>query len=167
MENNSNPIFTANEDGALVANDNIPETQPQVVPEQVADQPPAKKKSVKKLVSLIIVLLILAGLIFAASRIDYTVVIDNIAGSNYVATEEMQKLIDALDLTEDGRRIFYATHPELQESEAFNSNCDSDDSESLVLGCYKNNHIYAYNVKNSDLDGIRQTTLAHELLHAV
>jgi len=35
------------------------------------------------------------------------------------------------------------------------------------LGCYYNQHIYVYDVKNDELQGVKQSVLAHELLHAV
>ncbi len=35
-----------------------------------------------------------------------------------------------------------------------------------ILGCYVTQRIYIYDVKDAKLDGIREVTAAHEMLHA-
>ena len=159
MEESQTPVFVQN-----AQNNPMPEPMPSQNPPVEGQKP---KRATGKLIGIIVILLLLTGLIIAATKVDFTIIADAISGSNFTPTSEMKALIDELKLTEDGRRIMMATHPELQESEAFNKNCNSNDPGTSVLGCYANNHIYVYNITHQDLEGIRQTTLAHELLHAV
>ena len=70
---------------------------------------------------------------------------DYIKASSFTPSGEMQGIIDKLDLT------------------------DSHDSEIYVLGCYVtgDDMIYLYNIEVPELNGVRESTAAHELLHAV
>lgn len=77
---------------------------------------------------------------------------------------EIVRLADATAMSEDGRRIFFATRPELQSAELFNSHCSVEGS--TVLGCYDGDRIYIYRVTDSRLEGTNEVTAAHELLHA-
>lgn len=92
---------------------------------------------------------------------------DYFRASNYQPSTEMAKIRDSLKLTEEGEFLFNASHPELDSEEEFNQNCQSFSSESAVLGCYTNQNIYVYNITEPSLNGIRELTSAHELLHAV
>lgn len=88
-------------------------------------------------------------------------------GVTYRPTAEMISIRDELNLTGRGEFLFNATQPELNEADAFNANCRQDESEVAVLGCYTAGNIYVYNITDAKLDGIRELTAAHELLHAV
>lgn len=88
-------------------------------------------------------------------------------GVTYRPTAEMISIRDELNLTGRGEFLFNATQPELNEADAFNANCRQDESEVAVLGCYTAENIYVYNITDAKLDGIRELTAAHELLHAV
>ena len=88
-------------------------------------------------------------------------------GVTYRPTAEMISIRDELNLTGRGEFLFNATQPELNEADAFNANCRQDESEVAVLGCYTAGNIYVYNITDVKLDGIRELTAAHELLHAV
>ena len=127
----------------------------------------APKKHERKIVGTLLFLLAAGCIAFAVTQIDYTAISDNIAGAGYEAPDELAQIISELDLTDDGMRILKATRPELQDADAFNDSCASRDPNSSVLGCYNDRRIYIYNISRSELYGIRQATLAHELLHAV
>jgi hypothetical protein len=71
-----------------------------------------------------------------------------------------------LKLTGQGEFIFNAAQPELNDAADFNENCRQDETEVAVLGCYTLGNIYVYDIKDTRLDGIRELTAAHELLHA-
>ena len=88
-------------------------------------------------------------------------------GVTYRPTAEMISIRDKLNLTGRGKFLFNAAQPELNEADAFNANCRQDESEVAVLGCYTAGNIYVYNITDTKLDGIRELTAAHELLHAV
>ncbi len=94
---------------------------------------------------------------------------DYIKAATYTPSSEMSGIIDSLDLTDRGERILKAASPSLESSDEFNEKCDSNDYEIYVLGCYQtgNDIIHLYNVTEDELDGVRESTTAHELLHAV
>ena len=87
----------------------------------------------------------------------------------YTPDENVSTIIDNLDLTSRGRRIFEATSPSLDSRDTFNEKCDSHNVEIYVLGCYltADDVIRLYDVKEKELDGVKEATAAHELLHAV
>lgn len=92
---------------------------------------------------------------------------DYYRGQTYEPSAQMLRIRDDLSLTERGVFLFNASQPELNESEEFNSYCRSLSVEIAVLGCYTTDDIHVYNITDSQLDGIRELTTAHELLHAV
>ena len=88
-------------------------------------------------------------------------------GINYHPSVEMVGIQNDLELTERGSFLFNATQPELNERDNFNNHCRDGYTETAVLGCYANDNIYIYNITEKQLDGIRELTTAHELLHVV
>jgi hypothetical protein len=79
----------------------------------------------------------------------------------------MVDIRSGLQLTDRGEFLFNASQPELNGAAEFNSYCrDNQQSEVAVLGCYRTNKIYVYNITDARLKGIRELTSAHELLHA-
>lgn len=82
-------------------------------------------------------------------------------------TPEMSEIQEKLNLTEKGKRIFLASAPEIVDAEQFNESCNATGSEVSTLGCFNGQKIYIYNVDSEELDGIKESTSAHELLHAV
>ena len=87
-------------------------------------------------------------------------------GVTYQPSSEMARIRSDLGLTEQGEFLFNATQPELNDAEEFNGYCRGDANETAVLGCYRNGNIYIYDIIDKRLDGIRELTSAHELLHA-
>lgn len=88
-------------------------------------------------------------------------------GVTYEPVGEIARIRDDLRLTEKGTFLFNASRPKLSETTEFNNVCRTDRSnETAVLGCYTGDNIYVYNITDSELDGIRELTSAHELLHA-
>ena len=85
---------------------------------------------------------------------------------NYTPSSDISQLADRIELTDNSRRVFYATLPSIDDADEFNNSCTSGHEQTAVLGCYVNDRIYIYNVTNQELDGIKETTAAHELLHA-
>lgn len=63
--------------------------------------------------------------------------------------------------------MLYASHPTLDGSQAFNKYCGRKEQHAAILGCYANNRIYLFDITDKRLDGIREVTAAHEMLHAV
>ena len=99
--------------------------------------------------------------------VNFGVIKDIFVGLSYRPSTEMSEIREQLDLTSKGWRIFNASLPELEEREAFNQICRGEESENAVLGCYRSDRVYVYNISSEELKGIKETTAAHELLHAV
>lgn len=71
-------------------------------------------------------------------------------------------------MTAEGRHIFYVNHPVLYDDvKSFRKNC-SQTEQTIVLGCYHPDQagIAVYNVSDNRLNGVREVTAAHEMLHA-
>ena len=109
--------------------------------------------------------LLVALLIFLL--INHTAVIDTFKGIGYNPTPDALAIKTSLNLTADGERIWNAAHPILASRDDFNESCESHDEAISVLGCYTGDRIYVYNVTDTKLAGIRESTSAHEFLHAV
>lgn len=88
-------------------------------------------------------------------------------GVSYQPSSEMIAIRDKLQLTGRGGFLFNAAQPELNEATEFNKNCRQDKDEVAVLGCYAAGNIHVYDIDAAELDGIRELTAAHELLHVV
>ena len=116
--------------------------------------------------SILGALVLVAGffVIFFGQRI-----IDFYSGRDYEPTPEMAKIIERLELTDEADLILRAVHPVAQESEEFNKNCSNREEEMSTLGCFSpsDNRIYLFKIESEELDGINESVLAHELLHAI
>ncbi len=120
-------------------------------------------KKYLKWLGLIAVLIVAVTVILNQQWIN-----DYLRGFGYEPTGEIKRIMDSLDLTERGKFLFKASRPELSSQDEFNAICrTATDEEMAVLGCYTNDNIYVYNIESAELDGIRELTTAHELLHAV
>ncbi|PPH59699.1 hypothetical protein C5D25_12670 [Rathayibacter sp. AY1D7] len=69
-------------------------------------------------------------------------------------------------MSDRGRALYYASSPSVEPTAGFNDLCGYGASGDIVLGCYTGTSIYISDVANPDLDGIRDVTAAHEMLHA-
>ena len=128
---------------------------------------PAKVRRIHYAIRAICCFILAVCAFVAITQIDYSAIFDEISSMGYEPSSELDDIVADLRLTEKGMRIFKATRAELQEADDFNKNCPNADGNYYVLGCYNDGHVYIYNIKHKDLPGIRQSTLAHELLHAV
>ncbi|MES2875896.1 MAG: hypothetical protein V4678_00335 [Patescibacteria group bacterium] len=93
-------------------------------------------------------------------------VVDAVQYYQYTPTESVKQVARDSGLTDDGKFTFYATHPAIESSEAFNQHCQRREADSPILGCYAANRIYIFDVTDERLKGIKVVTAAHELLHA-
>ena len=114
----------------------------------------------------VITVLILGGVV-AFVMLNYQSIMDQLNAVTYQSTPEMDAIENSLELTDQGKHLFHASHPALEGQTEFNEHCDSHNTEVAVLGCYTDRNIYIYNAKQSELTGVTETTAAHELLHAV
>ena len=146
-------------DAAPIINPNpspIPIEEPYMEP-----APKTKKPYLLIIAPLLLIVLIVLYLVFR------TQINDLFLGIGYNPTPDMSAVRDSLQLTADGTRIFNATHPLLASRDDFNASCESHDEAVSVLGCYTGDRVYVYNIEDETLSGIRESTTAHEFLHAV
>lgn len=95
------------------------------------------------------------------------IVIDQVAYWQYKPTAEIAELADHASMSDEGRYYFYASSPQVQNRQEFNNSCNTTRTqETVVLGCYTGRHIFVFNVEDAKLDGIKEVTAAHEMLHA-
>lgn len=97
---------------------------------------------------------------------DFFAIADRFKAIGYTPTAEIVSLREDIALTTKAELIFAASRPNIEDRDAFNTSCASSNHEIAVLGCYADGRIYLYAIDNSELAGIKQSTLAHELLHA-
>jgi uncharacterized protein YaaR (DUF327 family) len=92
-------------------------------------------------------------------------VLDFIRLQVYTPTADIKTLADNDRLLPRGRNLFYVSDPQVQSSADFNNSCSTDE-KTIVLGCYKSQRIYLYNVTDTRFSGVKEVTAAHEMLHA-
>lgn len=109
---------------------------------------------------------LIAALIYAV--MNRQLIQDQMAAARFNPTSQVQSLQQSLQLTESGERIFLASHPTLDGSQYFNTQCAEvqHGASGHVLGCFVDNHIHLYSVSDPRVAGIVEVTAAHELLHA-
>ncbi len=114
---------------------------------------------------LIVIVLASASLFFVFS--NQHGIRDYFAAQKYKPDAEISKIENRIKPTTTAKTVFYASNPNVENSEEFNQNCKNHEEGSAILGCYKSGEIHIYDVKNSKLNGIKDVTAAHELLHAI
>lgn len=108
-------------------------------------------------------LLVLAGWLL----LNRQLVLDRVNALTYQPSAAIEQIVKADTMTDQARFYFYASRPEIDDRSAFNQACSSvGDEQTAVLGCYAGQRIYIFNVTDKQLNGIKQVTAAHELLHA-
>lgn len=120
--------------------------------------------STGSLTSLIVIFISAALALFLV--LNRQSIIDQIAVWQYQPSAEITAFTDRTAMNDRGEFLFYASHPSLEGTQVFNNKCARVEQSSAILGCYDGRSIYIYDVKNPKLDGIREVTAAHEMLHA-
>ncbi len=112
---------------------------------------------------------IIAGVLFAlAVAIFYNrqTIIDRIAAWRFEPSAAISQMATDSGMSNGGKLYFYASQPQLDDSDEFNQNCSQKEMQSIVLGCYAAQRIYIYNVTDERIAGVKTVTAAHEMLHA-
>lgn len=115
----------------------------------------------------IVGIIVVAAVALVISFVDFRFIGDYLSGLGFKPSAEVTELENKLDLTDRGRVILRATYPNVEERESFNDNCKNVDLTVNVLGCYYDGKIFVFDVNNAELAGIKEVTLAHEVLHAI
>ena len=84
----------------------------------------------------------------------------------YTPPANIAQIADQVTMAGRGRDLFYVSRPQIEDSEAFNQHCSHTGEKTVILGCYTGQKIYVYNVTDPRLEGVKQVTAAHEMLHA-
>lgn len=117
-----------------------------------------------KIIQLIISLMVFA--LAAWVFFNHQFVLDKYTVWQFTPSSEMQRIADRATMTDEGKFYLYASEAELSEREEFNQRCINQESHAVILGCYTMQRIYVYNVADERLDGVKEVTAAHEMLHA-
>lgn len=119
-----------------------------------------------RIISLLFTIFILGSGAWLVLNRQY--VSDIIVAQQYEMPRDMQEIATTIQLTPRGSFLLDASRAQIAEKDTFNTKCQKREQNSIVLGCYIHpNELYVYNVIDDRLDGVKQTTTAHELLHAV
>lgn len=114
---------------------------------------------------LLLSVLLLAGAAYVF--VHRQALLDTFMVWQYEPSPAIVSITDRASFDEQGTFLFYASHPELLSRDSFNAACRSNGSErTAILGCYSANRIYLYDINNQKLDGVKEVTAAHEMLHA-
>ena len=122
-------------------------------------------KNMRKLISYTILLLpLLLGILVWNQR---NAIGDWIALRSYAPPAAISDLADRTTMTPLAKKYLYVNKPQLDDRSAFNKHCRNDREQSVVLGCFLGNRngIYVFNVTTPELSGVREVTIAHEMLH--
>ncbi|HET6747571.1 MAG TPA: hypothetical protein VFH06_05690 [Candidatus Saccharimonadales bacterium] len=123
-----------------------------------------KKRSRGSIASVFVLLVSLGIALFLVLNRQH--IIDQISVWQYRPSNDIVAIATRSGLNENGTFVFYAAHPSIEDASSFNQKCGRKESSTAILGCYNGQDIYIYNVTDARLDGIREVTAAHEMLHA-
>ncbi len=124
-----------------------------------------QQKPRRNLFPALLLSVVLFGLavFIATHRYD---VIDAVTVWRYGRPAVLTEYANKTAMTSRGEYLLYATRAEVNEKNAFNVNCSGLVEQTVVLGCFSNNRIYVYDVSSVQLAGVKEVTMAHEMLHA-
>ena len=123
-----------------------------------------KAKKARVIVNIVICFGFIALAIFIV--ISRQRIIDQITVWQFHSTSEINSLVDRAGMNDEGKFLYLASRPLLDATQNFNDECARIENTETILGCYSNYRIYMYDVTDSQLDGVREVTAAHETLHA-
>lgn len=107
------------------------------------------------------------AVLFVAVYSNIQTIKDKVVVATTDISANSQILKRQLELTPKGEFLYEASQTELQKAEEFRNSCQGLEKNNIVLGCYTRQRIFVYDIREKKLEGVRQVTAAHELLHAV
>lgn len=125
-----------------------------------------KRNVARRAIGWFIALVIVAAVVFTFAHRQS--ISDQVRAASFDPSPRVTQILDELELTSLGDRIFLASRPTVDGSQHFNTQCaDVDHSESgHVLGCFSQDRIRLFDVTDERIGSIVEVTAAHELLHA-
>lgn len=94
---------------------------------------------------------------------------DQFAVWNFTPDATIRSYADRSTMTDEGRFLFYASHPSVSTGTTFDKACAAHQEGVGILGCYipADRTIHLFDVTDKRLDGLEEVVAAHEMLHAV
>lgn len=124
-----------------------------------------RSNRLNSLFSLLFSLLLIVAAMWAI--FNRQLIVDNLSVWQNQPSSEVEQLAVRSGMSEDGRFTFYASVPQVSERQEFTKQCGTTSEQAAILGCYTAQRIYIFDVDDPRLDGIKEVTAAHEMLHAV
>lgn len=123
-----------------------------------------KSQTSRSLGALLAIVLVLVGVIWLAWQRTY--VVDQLTVWQYQPSDEIKKVVARANLAPEGEFYLYASRAEVSDAKTFNAKCKKSEEHSAILGCYTSRQIFIYDIDEPQLDGIKEVTGVHEMLHA-
>lgn len=123
-------------------------------------------KRIAQGVAVVLAVAIAAGGVVAYSyRSDIR---DHFVAASFDPSKRIEQIREEIQLSSSGNRVFLASQPTIGGKKEFNRWCAAVDhtEEGHVLGCFAERRIRLFEVTDKRLNGVAETTAAHELLHA-
>ncbi len=122
----------------------------------------AVRTLINLLVSALIIAAVYVGVAHRNELMDWWVL------RNYTPPARIEALANQATLTDDGRRLFYRSRPQIDaDRNALTQHCHIGNDKTIELGCYlSNNQIYLLDIQQPELSNEMVVTAAHETLHA-
>lgn len=122
-----------------------------------------QSRNSKKSAIFSIVVLVVAALGFLNRQYIY----DQVQVYSYSPSSQVLDIVNKSALSDTGKFYLYASNASIDSASEFNTNCQRQEPGNAILGCYADRKIYIYDVNNTTLEGIKEVTAVHEMLHAV
>ncbi len=118
-----------------------------------------------KIVSTCLMLAVVAVGIWTV--VNRQLVFDQLRVWQYQPSSAVEQLATRSTMTDSGKFHFYTAWPQLESADNFNQDCRRVEKASPIVGCYVSGKetIHIYDVTDPELDGIKEVTAAHEMLH--
>lgn len=123
-----------------------------------------KRSFLKTAISITVSVVLLATAAWVLLNRQF--VVDQISVWQYTPSPQIASISQKAGMSDKGTFYFYASNPAINNAAEFNVNCQRQEAQAAILGCYANRSIYVYDVNNAELSGIEEVTAAHETLHA-
>jgi len=125
----------------------------------------AKKKNITKIIIKYIFTFAISMLL-TITVLSRQYIFDQIVVYRFSPSPEVASLIKQAGVNDYGNFLFLASKPIIESTQDFNGDCARTENISSILGCYNNGKIYIYNVNDPQLNGVKEVTAVHEVLHA-
>lgn len=120
--------------------------------------------TLKRSIGYLFTLMLLSALVFGLW--NRQAIIDWYRLRDYTPPADVAALAEHTTMNDLGKKLFYVHKPQLEDEAAFNESCSTEE-QTIVLGCYiSHRSIHIFDVDDPRLQGIREVTAAHEMLHA-